>query len=91
MTTPVYLGSADLTATVFLESPRPLQGHPTAIVFDAIIKTEESALNRRLVLGMFVYDTNRGHGGFLTGLHDISATVCLFHRAVCPYRRAIRF
>lgn len=84
MTTPVYLGSARLTGTVFLDSPRPLPDHPTAIVFDAIIKTEESELNHRLVMGMFVYDSNGEYSDFRTGLHDISATVRFFPRLAFP-------
>jgi hypothetical protein len=76
MTPPLFPGSAHLDTQVFLDSPRSLQGEPNAMVLDAIIKTEESAQNRTLVLSAFVYKDKDEDCAFIPGLYDIFASVC---------------
>lgn len=71
----VYPGSAYLTARAFLLYPRIVPGRPTALVLDAVTKSEENVNNNRWVLSSVIYTKENEDIEFESGIYDIVAKV----------------
>ena len=73
----VYSGSAYLTARAFLLYPRVVPGQPTAVVLNAVTKSEENVNNNRWVLSSVMYTNQNENIEFESGIYDIVAKVSL--------------